>query len=155
MSDASIIGLISDTHGLLRAEALAALRGSDLIIHAGDIGNAKILDQLGTLAPIVAVRGNIDKGDWASQLQVTAVVEAASALIYVLHDIQQLDLDPVRSEFNIVISGHSHKPSRTERSGVVYVNPGSAGPRRFQLPITVARLNLTQSPWAIDFIDLV
>ncbi len=155
MSDVSSIGLISDTHGLLRAEALAALRGSDLIIHAGDVGHAKILEQLGTVAPIVAVRGNVDKGDWASKLPVTAVVETTSALIYVLHDIQQLDIDPVRAEFNIVISGHSHKPGRTERSGVVYLNPGSAGPRRFRLPVTVARLNLIQSLWTIDFIDLV
>jgi uncharacterized protein len=155
MSDASIIGLISDTHGRLRQEALAALQGSDLIIHAGDIGNPKIIEQLRAVAPVVAVRGNIDKGAWASHLPMTAVVEVGSALIYVLHDVQQLDLDPVVSEFNIVISGHSHKPGRTERSGVVYVNPGSAGPRRFQLPITVARLNLIQSPWTVDFIDLL
>jgi phosphoesterase, MJ0936 family len=155
MSDASIIGLISDTHGLLRQEALAALQGSDLIIHAGDVGNAKIIKQLRRVAPVVAVRGNIDKGAWASQLPMTAVVEAGSALIYVVHDIQQLDLDPVVAEFNVVISGHSHKPGRTERSGVIYVNPGSAGPRRFQLPITVARLSLVQSPWTVDFVDLL
>ena len=155
MSDASIIGLISDTHGLLRQEALAALQGSDLIIHAGDVGNAKIIKQLRKVAPVVAVRGNIDKGAWASQLPMTAVVEAGSALIYVVHDIQQLDLDPVVAEFNVVISGHSHKPGRTERSGVIYVNPGSAGPRRFQLPITVARLSLVQSPWTVDFVDLL
>ena len=155
MSDASIIGLISDTHGLLRQEALAALQGSDLIIHAGDVGNAKIIKQLRKVAPVVGVRGNIDKGAWASQLPMTAVVEAGSALIYVVHDIQQLDLDPVVAEFNVVISGHSHKPGRTERSGVIYVNPGSAGPRRFQLPITVARLSLVQSPWTVDFVDLL
>jgi hypothetical protein len=155
MSDASIIGLISDTHSLLRQEALAALQGSDLIIHAGDVGNAKIIKQLRRVAPVVAVRGNIDKGAWASQLPMTAVVEAGSALIYVVHDIQQLDLDPVVAEFNVVISGHSHKPGRTERSGVIYVNPGSAGPRRFQLPITVARLSLVQSPWTVDFVDLL
>ena len=155
MSDASIIGLISDTHGLLRQEALAALQGSDLIIHAGDVGNAEIIKQLRRVAPVVAVRGNIDKGAWASQLPMTAVVEAGSALIYVVHDIQQLDLDPVVAEFNVVISGHSHKPGRTERSGVIYVNPGSAGPRRFQLPITVARLSLVQSPWTVDFVDLL
>jgi len=154
MSDASIIGLISDTHGLLRQEALAALQRSDLIIHAGDVGDAAILDQLRAVAPVVAVRGNIDKGAWALQLPMTAVVEAGSVLIYVLHDIQQLDLDPVVARFDIVISGHSHKPGRTERSGVMYVNPGSAGPRRFQLPTTVARLNLVRSPWTVDFIDL-
>jgi len=106
------------------------------------------------VAPVVAVRGNIDKGAWASQLPMTAVVEARSARIYVLHDIQQLDLAPATAEFNIVVSGHSHKPSRTERSGVVYVNPGSAGPRRFQPPIMVARLDLRRSPWSVEFIDL-
>jgi uncharacterized protein len=154
MSDPSMIGLISDTHGLLRQEALAALQGSDLIIHAGDVGDPKIIERLRAVAPVVAVKGNIDKGAWASQLPMTAVVEAHSALIYVLHDIQQLDLDPAVAKFDIVISGHSHKPGRTERSGVIYVNPGSAGPRRFQLPITVARLNLLQLPWTVDFIDL-
>jgi uncharacterized protein len=154
VSDASLIGLISDTHGLLRQEALFALQGSDLIIHAGDVGKPEILEQLRALAPVVAVRGNVDKGDWALQLPVTAIVEAPSAVIYVLHDIQQLDLDPAAAQFNIVVSGHSHKPGRTERSGVLYLNPGSAGPRRFQLPVTVARLNLLQSPWTVDFIEL-
>jgi hypothetical protein len=103
----------------------------------------------------VAVRGNIDKASWATQLPMSVVVEARSALIYALHDIHQLDLDPAVAGFTIVIAGHSHKPSRLERSGVLYVNPGSAGPRRFQLPITVARLNLVRSPWAVDFIDLL
>jgi hypothetical protein len=154
MGAATIIGLISDTHGLMRAKALTALKGSDLIIHAGDVGKPGIIEQLRAVAPVVAVRGNIDKGAWASQLPMTAVVEARSARIYVLHDIQQLDLAPATAEFNIVVSGHSHKPSRTERSGVVYVNPGSAGPRRFQLPITVARLDLRRSPWSVEFIDL-
>jgi uncharacterized protein len=154
MNDPSIIGLISDTHGLLRQEALAALQISELIIHAGDVGDAAIIDQLRAVAPVVAVRGNIDKGAWALQLPMKAIVEASSARIYVLHDIQQLDLDPVVAGFDIVISGHSHKPGRTERSGVMYVNPGSAGPRRFHLPTTVARLNLAQSPWMVDFIDL-
>ncbi len=155
VSDASLIGLISDTHGLLRPEALAALQESDLIIHAGDVGNAEILERLRVVAPVVAVRGNIDKGAWASQLPMTAVVEADSALIYVLHDLQQLDLNPAAAEFNIVISGHSHKPGRTERAGVVYVDPGSAGPRRFRLPITVARLSLVESRWSVDFVELV
>jgi putative phosphoesterase len=149
-----MIGLISDTHGLMRQEALTALQGSDLIIHAGDVGKPGILEQLRAVAPVVAVRGNVDKGDWASELPMTAVAEARSALIYVLHDIQELDLDPAAAEFNIVVSGHSHKPSHTERSGVMYLNPGSAGPRRFQLPITVARLDLRQLPWSVAFIDL-
>ena len=154
MGDVEIIGLISDTHGLMRQEALTALKGSDLIIHAGDVGKPEIIEQLRAVAPVVAVRGNIDKGVWASQLPMTAVAKARSALIYVLHDIQQLDLDPAAAAFNIVVSGHSHKPSHTERSGVMYLNPGSAGPRRFQLPITVARLNLRQLPWSVEFIDL-
>jgi putative phosphoesterase len=155
MSDLSVIGLISDTHGLLRREALAALKGSDLIIHAGDVGEATIIDELRTVAPVIAVRGNIDKGLLAAQLPETAVVEARRARIYILHDVQELAIDPAAAGFQIIISGHSHKPSRSERSGVTYVNPGSAGPRRFQLPITVARLNLGQSPWTVDFIDLM
>jgi uncharacterized protein len=154
MGSAGMIGLISDTHGLMRQEALTALSGSDLIIHAGDVGKPEIIEQLRALAPVVAVRGNIDKGPWASRLPVTAVAEARSALIYILHDIQQLDLAPRAAGFNIVVSGHSHKPSRTERSGVMYLNPGSAGPRRFQLPITVARLDLRRSPWSVKFVDL-
>ena len=148
------VGLISDTHGLLRPEALVALRGSDLIIHAGDVGTPEIIEQLYALAPVVAVRGNIDKGDWASRLPSTAVAEAGSALIYVLHDIAQLDLDPAASQFNVVVSGHSHKHGHSERNGVMYLNPGSAGPRRFDLPITVARLDLRSLPWRIDFIEL-
>jgi len=154
MANAAIIGLISDTHGLMRQQALTALKGTDLIIHAGDVGKAGIIEQLRAVAPVVAVRGNVDKGAWASQLPMTAFAEAGSALIYVLHDIQQLDLDPAAAEFNIVVSGHSHKPSHTERAGVMYLNPGSAGPRRFQLPITVARLDLRRSPWSVEFIDL-
>jgi len=154
MDDAAVIGLISDTHGLMRQKALTALKGTDLIIHAGDVGKPGIINLLRAVAPVVAVRGNVDKGAWASQLPMTAVAEAGSALIYVLHDVQQLDLDPAAAEFNIVISGHSHKPSHSERAGVMYLNPGSAGPRRFQLPITVARLNLRRSPWTVEFIDL-
>ena len=148
------IGLISDTHGLLRPEALVALRGCDLIIHAGDVGKPEIIDQLRALAPVFAVRGNIDKGDWAPELPETAVVEAGPALIYAIHDIGQLDLDPAAAGFRAVVSGHSHKPGQTERNGVMYLNPGSAGPRRFRLPITVARLDLGSLPWAVDFIDL-
>lgn len=155
MSCASVIGLISDTHGLLRPEALAALEGSELIIHAGDTGDPKILEQLRAVAPVVAIRGNIDTGGWASQLPMTAVVEARSALIYVLHDVQQLDLDPAAAGFHIVVSGHSHKPGRVERAGVLYLNPGSAGPRRFSLPTTVARLDLRRLPWSVAFVDLL
>ena len=149
-----IIGLISDTHGLLRDEAVRALKGSELIIHAGDVGKPEILDALNSVAPVVAVRGNIDTATWASALPKTAVAEAGCVTIYVLHDVHQLDLDPAAAGFQIVVSGHSHKPSRTERGSVLYVNPGSAGPRRFQLPVTVARLDLSKSPWNVEFIEL-
>jgi hypothetical protein len=138
----------------MRHTALAALEGCDLIIHAGDVGKPEVIEQLRAVAPVVAVRGNIDKGAWASRLPLTAVVEAHLAWIYVLHDLQQLDLDPAAAGFHIVVSGHSHKAGRTERGGVMYLNPGSAGPRRFQLPITLARLDLRQSPWRVEFIDL-
>jgi len=139
---------------LLREEALVALAGSDLIIHAGDIGKPEIIKRLRDLAPVVAVKGNIDNQAWASDLPGAAVAQAGSVRIYVLHNLQELDIDPAAVGFNIVISGHSHKPSRTERAGVLYVNPGSAGPKRFSLPITVARIDLTQSPWTVDFIYL-
>lgn len=152
---ATIIGLISDTHGLLRDEARRALEGSDLIIHAGDVGKPEILDALKTLAPVVAVRGNVDSGPWASALPLTAVVEVGPAHIYVLHDIQELDLDPVAAGFHIVVSGHSHQPGRTEREGVLCINPGSAGPRRFHLPVTLSRLDLSQTPWKVEFLDLL
>lgn len=143
-----IVGLISDTHGLLREEALAALRGSDLIIHAGDVGKPEILDRLRTLAPVVAVKGNIDKG---SSLPATADVHAGGVRIHVLHDVHDLR----NSGFDIVVSGHSHKPSRTERDGVLYINPGAAGPLRFRLPVTVARLDLGKTPWDVQFIQLI
>ena len=155
MGDAQIAGLISDTHGLLRKEALIALKGCDLIIHAGDIGKPEIIEELRAVAPVVAVRGNIDKGSWAAGLPMTSVAEAGPTLIYVLHDVQQLDVDPAAVGFDFVVSGHSHRPGRRERSGVVYVNPGSAGPRRFGLPVTVARLDLRQSPASVEFIDLL
>jgi putative phosphoesterase len=148
------IGLISDTHGLLRPEAVQALRGSELIIHAGDVGKPEILEELRKIAPVVAVRGNVDTDPWALALPETAVAEAGETLVYVLHDVNALDLNPAASGFHIVVSGHSHKPGKTERDGVLYVNPGSAGPRRFQLPVTVARLNLEEEPLNPEFVDL-
>ena len=148
------IGLISDTHGVFREEALRALQGSDLIIHAGDIGKPEIIAALEAVAPVVAIRGNVDKGPWAQALPATAVAKAGPVLFYVLHNIHELDLDPAVAGFHVVVSGHSHQPSRTERAGVLYINPGSAGPRRFRLPVTVARLSLNESPWKVDFIDL-
>ncbi len=148
------IGLISDTHGLLRAEALDALRGSDLIVHAGDVGDPKIPEALRQIAPVVAVRGNVDTAEWAKSLPESAVAEAGAVHIYVLHDSNALDLDAKAAGFHIVVSGHSHKPGRSERNGVVYINPGSAGPRRFNLPVTVARLDLGETPWKVEFVDL-
>jgi len=148
------IGLISDTHGLLRKEALEALRGSELIIHAGDVGKPEILEELRKIAPVIAVRGNVDKERWAQALPETAVAEAGAVLIYVLHDVKTLDLNPTAAGFHIVVSGHSHKPGKTEGDGVFYINPGSAGPRRFQLPVTVARLNLGRIPYGVEFLEL-
>jgi putative phosphoesterase len=149
------IGLISDTHGLLRPEAVRALEGSDLIIHAGDVGNPGILETLKTLAPVFAVRGNVDTDPWALALPEAAVIETSPATIYVLHDVHALDLDPVAAGFHIIVSGHSHKPSRKEHGGVLFLNPGSAGARRFDLPVTIARLDVSQKPWNFDVIDLV
>src|SRR5579864_1982138 len=149
-----MIGLISDTHGLLRPQALHALEGSDLIIHAGDVGDPEILEKLKALAPVFAVRGNVDTEAWAQALPETEVVETGSATIYVLHDVHALDLDPAAAGFHIVVSGHSHTPDRTERAGVLYINPGSAGPQRFRLPVTVARLDLGSKPWKVEFIDV-
>lgn len=148
------LGIISDTHGLLRDEALQALAGSELIIHAGDVGKPEILQRLRTIAPVVAVRGNIDTAEWAAALPATAIVKAGRARIYVLHDLHELDLNPAGAGFHVVISGHSHKPSRADRDGVIYLNPGSAGPRRFRLPITLALMDVAQAPWKIELVKL-
>lgn len=148
------IGLISDTHGLLRPQALNALRDSELILHAGDVGKPEILAALREIAPVIAVRGNVDKPDWASTLPETAVAEAGTVLFYVLHDLHTLDLNPAAAGFHVVVSGHSHQPGKSERDGVLYINPGSAGPRRFQLPVTVARLNLSRAPFEVEFVEL-
>ncbi len=149
------IGLISDTHGLLRPEAVRALEGAELIIHAGDVGKPEILEELKTLAPVIAVRGNVDIESWASALPETEVVETSAAAIYVLHDVKALDLNPAAAGFHIVVSGHSHQPGSSEHDGVLYINSGSAGPPRFQLPVTLARLDLSQTPWKVDFVDLL
>jgi putative phosphoesterase len=135
-----LIGVISDTHGLLRPEALATLRGSEHIIHAGDVGGPEILEQLRTIAPVTVVRGNVDKGAWARKLHETEVVELGGVSIYVLHDLSQIDLKPGAAGFSVVISGHSHVPKQETRGSVLYFNPGSAGPRRFKLPICVGKL---------------
>lgn len=136
------IGVISDTHGLVRPEALEALRGSDLIVHAGDVGKLEVLDALRSIAPLVAIRGNNDFGAWADALASTEVVELGQTFLYLVHDVAELDLDPAAAQFSAVISGHSHRPSAELRDGVLYLNPGSAGPRRFRLPISLARLHL-------------
>jgi uncharacterized protein len=148
------VGLISDTHGLLRPEAVEALQGSQLIVHAGDVGKPEILETLRRIAAVVAVRGNVDTGEWAQRLPLTAVAEADAVLIYVLHDVHAVDLNPKAAGFQIVVSGHSHKPGKMERDGVLYVNPGSAGPRRLQLPVTVARLDLGTRPYAVELVEL-
>jgi len=135
-----LIGVISDTHGLLRPEALEALHGSQHIIHAGDLGAPEILDPLRAIAPVTAVRGNVDKGPWARKLLDTEIVEIGSVSIYVLHDLARLDLKPEAAGFHAVIFGHSHVPLQEKRGGVLYFNPGSAGPRRFKLPVSVGRL---------------
>jgi len=137
------VGLISDTHGLLRPEAIAFLRGSDFIVHAGDIGDANVLNELRALAPVTAVRGNNDKGAWAEAISETEVLQIGDVFIYVLHNLAELDLDPVAAGFQVVVSGHSHHPLVEERDGVLYVNPGSSGPRRFKLPIAVAELEVS------------
>ena len=135
-----VVGVISDTHGLLRPEALNALEGSNLIVHAGDVGKPEILESLREIAPVVAVRGNIDTEAWADELPTWETVEVGSTWLYVLHNLQELDLDPAAGGFHVVISGHTHQPLIEQRRDVLYLNPGSAGPRRFRLPISVARL---------------
>ena len=142
------VGVISDTHGLLRPEALDALRGSAHIIHAGDVGDPSILERLAAIAPLTAVRGNVDTAAWAERLPLAEAVELGGHLFYVLHQREHLDLDPRAGGFAAVVFGHSHRPSIETRHGVLYLNPGSAGPRRFSLPVTVARLTI--GPGGVD-----
>ncbi|HXU61945.1 MAG TPA: metallophosphoesterase family protein [Polyangia bacterium] len=149
-----ILGVISDTHGLLRPEAVDALRGVDRIIHAGDIGGPQILTELSQLAPVVAVRGNNDHGPWAEALPQTAVVDAGGTLIYVIHDVGELDLDLGAAGFAALVAGHSHRPGQELRAGVLWFNPGSAGPRRFKLPVAVGRLTVTPAGLHGDILPL-
>ncbi|MBO0742084.1 MAG: metallophosphoesterase family protein [Hyphomicrobiaceae bacterium] len=148
------VGLISDTHGLLRPEAVAALARSHLIVHAGDVGRPEVLDQLRDIAPTYAVRGNIDTQAWARKLPATEAVAVGPLVLWVLHDRSELDLDPAAAQFAAVIFGHSHKPSIETQNGVLYVNPGSAGPRRFRLPVTVARLRIVGTVIVPNIIEL-
>jgi putative phosphoesterase len=136
------IGLISDTHGLLRPEALVFLRGCDHIVHGGDIGEPRILDKLAAIAPVTAVRGNNDTAMWAQDVPETALVDLGGVRLYAIHDLARLTIDPVAAGVRVVVSGHSHRPLAQERDGVLYINPGSAGPRRFKLPISAAELLL-------------
>ena len=154
MGSKLLIGVISDTHGLLRPEAARALQGVDRIIHAGDVGKPEIPEDLGRIAPLSAVRGNVDRGEWARALPQSEVVEAGGVWIYVLHDISELDLDPLAAGFRAVIYGHSHKPEIYEKGGVLFLNPGSAGPRRFKLPVTIAVLDLQDGILQARLIEL-
>jgi len=148
------VGLIADTHGMLRPEAVRALQGSEVIIHAGDIGKAEILKALRDVAPVTAVRGNIDRGAWAQALPTTAALQIGQVWVYVIHDIQELDLIPETAGFKVVVSGHSHQSSIRERNGILFVNPGSAGPRRFTLPVSVALMEVQGSTVDVRLVGL-
>jgi putative phosphoesterase len=149
-----LVGVISDTHGLLRPEAVAALTGTDLIIHGGDVGAPDVIDALRNLAPTFVVRGNVDKAHWAGALPMTVHVEVGELLFYVLHDISELDLDPAVAGYAAVVYGHSHRPSIEMREGVLFLNPGSAGPRRFNLPVSVARISVSGQQLRPEIIEL-
>jgi putative phosphoesterase len=150
----STVGVISDTHGLLRPEAVEAFEGADLIIHAGDIGQIEVIDQLREVAPVYAVRGNVDRGTWAKDFPAIKTVRVGELLFYVCHDISQLDLVPHDAGVAAVVSGHSHRPSIENQNGVLYLNPGSAGPRRFSLPVTVARVEVSGRQMAPELIEV-
>ncbi|HEX7235651.1 MAG TPA: metallophosphoesterase family protein [Gammaproteobacteria bacterium] len=150
--ETKIIGVISDTHGVLRAEALAALNGCDAIVHAGDIGKPAVLEMLAELAPLTAIRGNVDK--WGTNLPDTAVLTLAGKRFYIIHNVKELELDPRTAGFAAVISGHSHVPKSETRDGVLYLNPGSAGPRRFKLPVAVAKIRVREDGVEAELITL-
>ena len=154
MFTAHIVGVISDTHGLLRSQALEALRGVNAIVHAGDVGDAAILGQLRQVAPVTAVRGNIDTSAWGKRLPETDVLEIGAVSLYVLHNVQQLDLDPGTAGFAAVIFGHSHKPPIEWRKDVLFFNPGSAGPKRFSLPISLGKLTIANGKLKPELIEL-
>ncbi|MTK12460.1 MAG: metallophosphoesterase family protein [Clostridiaceae bacterium] len=148
------IGVISDTHGLLRHEALEMLKGVEMIIHAGDVGDPEILQKLKEIAPVVAVRGNCDKGEWAYKLNKTEVIRLGKTLIYVLHNVNDVDIDLEAAGFNVVISGHSHEPLNIKHNNILFLNPGSAGPRRFNLPISMGILNIDKEKVNANLIEL-
>jgi putative phosphoesterase len=149
------IGVISDTHGLLRPEAIAALQGVDRILHAGDVGDPEILIALAEVAPVTAVRGNVDTQAWAGRLSQTEIVEVDGVTIYMLHDLSQLDLKPKAAGFRAVVYGHSHQPKIEEKDGVLFFNPGSAGPRRFNKPISIGKLTIKAGVVRAETIDLI
>jgi putative phosphoesterase len=149
------IGVISDTHGLLRPEVLRALHGVQFIIHAGDVGSPEILTQLKLIAPVFAVRGNVDTEPWAQELPPNTVVEISGFHFYVLHNLRDLDLNPQAAGFDAIISGHTHQADQHYDSGVLYLNSGSAGPRRFQLPVTLALLEIAKKPWDVQIVRLL
>ncbi len=153
-SSRRFLGIISDTHGLMRPEAVVALAGAERIIHAGDIGLPEVLQALEAVAPVVAVRGNNDTGAWATAIPDTVVVDVDDLQIYVLHDVKTLDFDPATAGFSAVICGHSHRPRIEQRAGVWFVNPGSAGPRRFKLPVAVARLYIHVGTLTPELVEL-
>lgn len=149
-----LIGVISDTHGLLRPAVVKAFAGVQLVLHAGDVGKPAVLEELTKIAPVVAVRGNTDHGGWAQKLPVQEIVEIDETAIYIIHDLQAMDLNPAAAGFQVVVSGHSHDPRIVRKNGVLYLNPGSAGPRRFRLPITLALLKIDGSRLRAELIDL-
>jgi putative phosphoesterase len=153
-SSLHVIGLISDTHGLVRPEAIEALRGVDLVIHAGDIGKPEVLDALKAVSRLVAIKGNNDIGAWAKPLPDTQLVQTANTKLFVIHNVKELDCDPAAEGYKVIISGHSHKPSILARDGVLFVNPGSAGPRRFKLPVAVGKLFIQNQKVNAELIEL-
>jgi uncharacterized protein len=148
------VGLVSDTHGLLRPEARAFLAGCDYIVHGGDVGDAEILDELARMAPLIAVRGNNDTQVWAARLAQTELVRIGGIFLYVIHNLEELDIDPAAAGVCVVVSGHSHQPKVEERAGILYVNPGSCGPRRFKLPISAGELTVSGSAVKARIVDL-
>ena len=150
-----VIGVVSDTHGLLRPEVAEVFAGVRLILHAGDIGKPEVVEQLKLIAPVVAVRGNNDKGTWARMIPETELAQVDGIRIYIVHDVKDVDFDPVEKRIQVVVSGHSHRPSIDRRSTVLFFNPGSAGPRRFKLPITVGRVTIHGSAVEGEIINLV
>ena len=153
-TDVQRIGVISDTHNLLRPEAVEELQGVDLIIHAGDIGERRILEELETIAPVVAVRGNVDTAAWCAEIPLTQMIAVGDVRIYVIHNLKELNIDPPAEKLQAVISGHSHKPVTTDRENILFLNPGSAGRRRFKLPITLAKLEIKNSQIKAHIVDL-